>query len=146
MGQCGRALHRFPCGSGNRLGRASCTRHAFLRLGDEGDALAQQRPPLSGVGLGDGDPLAEHFAGGGELAADSLGYQFGDPFAGQFDDEAGAFEVNEGEELAGDPDATAAHDGAFFESWVLKLKGADEIPEELLVREWARRAHVVVLG
>ena len=63
----------------------------------------------------------EHFAGGGEWAADSLGYQLVDPFAGQLDDEAGAFEVNQGEELAGDPDAAAAHDGAFFESWVLEL-------------------------
>jgi hypothetical protein len=64
-----------------------------------------------------------------------LGDEFGDAFAWQLDDEAGAFEVDEGEELAGDADTAAAHDGAFFESWVLELKGADEIPEELLVRE-----------
>ena len=47
--------------------------------------------------------------------ADSVGYQLVDSFTGQFDDEAGAFEVDEGEELASDPDAAAAHDGAFLD-------------------------------
>ena len=134
---CRRPSDTFPCGSGNRLGEASFSPAASVRLGDEGDAFAQQRAPLSAVGGGDGDPFLEDLAGGGEGATDSLGDEFGDPFAWQLDDEAGAFEVDEGEELAGDADTAATHDGAFFESWVLELKRADEIPEELLVRERA---------
>ena len=125
----------------------SLTPDALFRLGDEGDALAEQGAPLAGFRLGDGNPFAEHFAGGGEGAADSLGDELVDPFAGQFDDEAGVFEVDEGEELAGDADAAAAHDRALFDSRVLELKGVDEIPEQLPVRAWGwRRAHVVVVG
>ena len=84
--------------------------------------------PLSGVELGDRHPFAEHLASWGEWAADSLGDQLVDPISGQLDDQTGAFEVDEGKELASNTNAATTHDRAFLHSWVLELKGADEIP------------------